>query len=196
MDLRVLHLFAASRDTTVFSFIRQCSFPIFPTRFWGFYRGWSRAWMPSYAGNNNFLLSSHSYYCVTAVRIFIIYPVGEDCRQLLHRRFLLLSDSSTFYIGPLFTTAGLHLIRCLAASSILFRDTTVLSLIRQRSFPIFSYKVLGVLPRLVKGLNAILCGKNINFLSVQVFIVHPGGENYLYFRPHHIYTRFFCLARA
>ena len=41
-----------SRDTTVFSFIRQCSFPIFPTRFQGFHRGWSRAWMPSYAGKD------------------------------------------------------------------------------------------------------------------------------------------------
>ena len=72
--------------------------------------------------------------------------------------------------------------------SILFYKTVL--------FPHFSYKVLGVLPRLVKGLDAILCGENINFLPVQVFIVHPGGENYLYFRRHHIRTRFFRLAQA
>ena len=152
--------------------------------------------MPSYAGKHQLLAIKPSLLLCYLCSGFHHLPVGEDCRQLLHRRFLPLSDSSTFYIGPLFTTAGLHLICRLAASSILSRDTTVLSLIRQRSFPIFSYKVLGVLPRLVKGLDAILCGENINFLSVQVFIVHPRGENYLYFRPYHIRTRFFCLARA
>ena len=55
-------------------------------------------------------------------------------------------------------------------------------------FPHFSYKVIEILPRLVKGLDAISCGENINFLllnylyycvtSVQVFIIHPGGENH------------------
>lgn len=54
-------------------------------------------------------------------------------------------------------------------------------------FPRFSYEVLGVLPRLVKGLNAILSGENINILLlevyycitfVQVFIIYVGGEDH------------------
>lgn len=58
-------------------------------------------------------------------------------------------------------------------------------------FPRLSYKVLGVLGvllGLVKGLNAISCWGNINFLlpsyhyysvtSVQIFIIHPRGEDY------------------
>lgn len=40
--------------------------------------------------NINFVLLSYSYYYVTSVQVFIIYPAEEDCRQLLHRRFLLL----------------------------------------------------------------------------------------------------------
>lgn len=152
--------------------------------------------MPFYVENIYFLLLSHFYSCVNAVQVFIIYPIGEDYWQLLHRQFLSLSNSRMFYIGPLFTIASFPLICCLAVSSILSKDIIVLSLIRQHFFPIFFYKVLGVLPWLVKSLNAILCWENINLLSVQVFIIYPGGENYLYFQLHYIYTRFFCLART
>ena len=56
------------------------------------------------------------------------------------------------------------------------------------SFPSRAKNILGVLPRLVKGLDAISCGENIYFLlpsyhyycvtSVQVFIIHPRGEDH------------------
>ena len=71
-------------------FYTTALFPHFSHKVLGFYRGWSRAWMPSYGENINFLLPSHPYYCVTSVQVFIIYPGREDCRQLLHRRFLPL----------------------------------------------------------------------------------------------------------
>ena len=47
-----------------------------------------------YKKNIHFVLPSHSYYCVTSVQIFIIYPGEEDCQQLLHRQFLLLYQIS------------------------------------------------------------------------------------------------------
>ena len=40
--------------------------------------------------NINFMLPSYPYYCVTSVKVFIIYIWEEDCRKFLHRRFLLL----------------------------------------------------------------------------------------------------------
>lgn len=120
----------------------------------------------------------------------------KNCRQLLYKQFLLLSDSNTFYIGLLFITASFYLICYFISRNILSRDTRVLFLLWQRFFFIFFYKVLGVLPKLIKGLNTILYRKNINFFSIQVFIVYLKRENYLYFWPHHICTRFFCLAQA
>lgn len=150
----------------------------------------------------NFLLLNHLWCYIIVVQVFIIYLMGENCRQplhrqllllsnsntfyisplfttaslepicyfncwqFLHRQFLLLSNSSTFYFGSLFTTASLQLIYYLAASRILSRDIIVLFFIQQRSFLIFWYKALEVLLRLVKGFNAILCGKNIYFFFV------------------------------
>ena len=46
--------------------------------------------------NINFLLPSHPYYCVISIQVFIIYLWEEDCRQLLHRRFLLLYQRSCY----------------------------------------------------------------------------------------------------
>lgn len=71
--------------------------------------------------------------------------------------FTILADSSV--LTDCFTSAYCYTIavtQTLRYKGILPRTPAL--------FPHFSYKVLGVLPRLVKGLDAISCGENINIL--------------------------------
>lgn len=105
----------------------------------------------------------------------------KNCWYLLHKQFLSLFDSNMFYISSLFVITDLYLIYYLTVSSILSKNATILYLIQQRFFSIFSYKVLKILLKLDKKLITILYKKNINFFSIQVFIIYLRKENYLYF---------------
>ena len=108
--------------------------------------------------------SSNTSYCLHIFLSWSFFHHNRKSPQLwlqTYEAYIRLSWTCSFHGGALYLTA---------------------------LFPHFSYKVLGVLPRLVKGLDAISCGENINFLlpsylyycvtSVQVFIIYPGGEDH------------------
>lgn len=81
------------------SLLYDIALPHFSTRFWGFYRGWSRVQMPSHAGKH---LSPEFYYRVIFVQVFIICAGGEDQRHLLLGQFLPQQSSflSIFPAAP------------------------------------------------------------------------------------------------